>query len=79
VSLEHSPTRQGKAGVSDPSYTVGEFCAAERISRSMAYKLWTEGKGPRFYWAGAVRRITHQARLDWHREREAQAATETAA
>jgi hypothetical protein len=41
VSLEHSPARNRKAAniaVHDPSYTVDEFCAAERMSRSMLYK-----------------------------------------
>jgi hypothetical protein len=56
------------------SYTVDEFAAAERMSRSMVYKMWSQGKGPRFYYAGNVRRITHQARLDWQREREAEVA-----
>jgi hypothetical protein len=35
VSLEHSPARNRKAAniaVNDPSYTVDEFCAAERMS-----------------------------------------------
>jgi hypothetical protein len=53
------------------SYTVDEFCAAERISRSMLYKLWKEGQGPRFYYVGNVRRITHEARLEWQRQMEA--------
>ena len=53
------------------SYTVDEFAASERMSRSMVYKLWKQGKGPRFYMVGTVRRISHQARIDWQREREA--------
>ena len=57
----------------DYSYTVGEFAEAERLSDSMVYKLWAQGKGPRFYYAGSVRRITPQARIDWHREREEEA------
>jgi excisionase family DNA binding protein len=47
------------------SYTVEEFCEVERISRSMVYKLWSQGKGPRFYMVGSVRRISHQARIEW--------------
>jgi hypothetical protein len=62
----------------NPSYTVEEFCEAERMSRSMVYKLWSQGKGPRFYYVGNVRRITHQARIEWQREREAAAAGEAA-
>ena len=77
MSIEHSPSRGGTAlGVSDPSYTVDQFCAAEQMSRSMLYKAWSEGWGPAFYWVGVTRRITHRARLEWQREREADAAAE---
>jgi hypothetical protein len=58
MALEHSPVRDRKpanAAVNDPSYTVDEFCAAERMSRSMVYKAWAEGWGPDFYWVGACR------------------------
>jgi hypothetical protein len=77
MSLEHSPGRDRKianAAITDPSYTLEEFCAAERMSRSMLYKAWTEGWGPDFYWVGATRRITHRARLEWKRQREVEAA-----
>ena len=63
----------------DPSYTVDEFCTAERVCRSKLYDLWKQGKGPRFYWNGRERRITHQARLDWQRQREAEALAMEAA
>jgi hypothetical protein len=77
VSYEHSPARDRKnAAVNDPSYTVDEFCAAERMSRSMLYKACTEGWGPDFYWVGVTRRITHRARHEWQRQREAEAAAE---
>jgi hypothetical protein len=58
MSLEHSPARAGKdarASV-DPSFTVDEFCRAERMSRSALYKQWQQGKGPRFYLVGNSRR-----------------------
>ena len=45
----------------EASYTIDEFCAAERISRGFLYKLWSKGKGPRFYYVGTVRRISHEA------------------
>jgi hypothetical protein len=79
MSLEHSPARGGTGlGVSNPSYTVAEFCEAERMSRSMLYKAWLEGWGPNFYWVGVTRRITHRARQEWQRQREAAAAVEEA-
>ena len=56
----------------DPSYTVDEFCAAERLSRVRLYQLWKEGKGPRFYRNGRCRRITHRARFDWQAQMEAE-------
>jgi hypothetical protein len=76
-----SPARQqhpsGSAsplGVSDPSLTPKEFCAAEKISRSMLYKLWGQGKGPRWFYVGTTRRISHEARQEWRRAGEAAAA-----
>ena len=57
-----------------PSLTINEFCQAEKISRSMLYRAWSEGWGPKFYRVGVTRRITHRARQEWQREREAAAA-----
>jgi len=77
VPLEHSPARAQKtatAAFADPSYTIDEFCEVERMSRSMLYRAWQEGWGPRFYLNGTNRRITHRARLDWQAQREAAAA-----
>ena len=56
----------------EPSYSVDEFCIAERISRVSLYAFWKQGKGPRYYMNGRCRRITHQARLTWQRQREAE-------
>ena len=42
----------------EPSYTVSEFCVAERVSRVALYEFWKQGKGPRFYMNGRCRRIT---------------------
>jgi hypothetical protein len=77
MSLEHSPARQRpSASVNrlDASLTINEFCKAERISRSMLYRAWSEGWGPKFYRVGVTRRITYRARLEWQLEREAAAA-----
>jgi hypothetical protein len=60
--------------IPDASLTTKEFCRAEKISRSMLYRAWKEGWGPRFYRVGVTRRITQRARLEWQREREATAA-----
>jgi len=55
----------------EPSYTVDEFCKAERISRVALYSMWRDGRGPSFYMNGRCRRITHAARIEWQREMEA--------
>jgi hypothetical protein len=80
MSLEHIAARgrRESAPIFEPTYTIDEFCAAERISRSMLYKAWQEGWGLRFYLNGICRRITHAARLEWQQQREA-AAHEAAA
>jgi hypothetical protein len=56
--------------VPDPSLTVDEFCAAEKVSRSQLYKDWNRGTGPRFYYNGTRRIISAEARREWRRERE---------
>ena len=63
----------------EASYTIDEFCEAERISRAFLYKLWARGQGPRFYYVGTVRRISHEARLEWHQQFEAAAKSGEAA
>ena len=62
----------------EPSYTVDEFCAAERISRVTLYAMWKQGHGPRFYFNGRCRRITHAARIEWQREMEARVKVQEA-
>jgi hypothetical protein len=64
----------GSFSAPDASLTIDEFCQAEKISRSMLYRAWSEGWGPRFYRVGVTRRITYRARQAWQREREAAAA-----
>jgi predicted DNA-binding transcriptional regulator AlpA len=59
----------------EPSYTIDSFCEAERISRSMFYKLGKQGKTPRTFRVGAAVHISPEARREWRREREAEAAT----
>ena len=52
------------------STTINEFCALERTSRTQLYKLWAEGRGPRYYKNGNRRRITDEARVEWRRAME---------
>jgi hypothetical protein len=77
VSWEHSPARAQKtatAAFADQTLTIDQFCAAENISRSMLYRAWQEGWGPRYYLNGISRRITASARREWQAQREAAAA-----
>ena len=53
------------------AYTVSEFCAAHRISRSKLYQLWAMGAGPRFIHIGSKKIITVEAAADWRRRGEA--------
>jgi len=67
-----------EARIADGSFTIDEFCNAERMSRGMLYRAWREGWGPEFYLVGTHRRITQRARLEWQRQREAAANGEIA-
>lgn len=76
MSSKDSPAGAAASfGVPDASLTIDEFCQAEKISRSMLYRAWSEGWGPKFYRVGVTRRITYRARLEWQREREDHAAS----
>ena len=55
------------------SLTINEFCAAEKISRSQLYEDWQNGIGPDYFLVGSHRRISHDARERWRRQREAEA------
>jgi hypothetical protein len=65
-----------EAVLTDETLKIPEFCAAEKISRGMLYKLWKAGKGPRFHRVGGSVRISHEARTEWRRQLEAEAASD---
>jgi hypothetical protein len=56
------------------SMTVGEWCQHRRISKPMAYKLWAQGKGPKFYCIGSRRYVSAEADAAWLAQREAESA-----
>jgi len=58
----------------EPSLTIDEFCAVERISRSFYYKLRKDAKGPREMVVGVCKRISPEAHAEWRRAREGVAA-----
>ena len=53
-----------------PVFTVMEFCAVHRISRSRLYLEWKAGTGPRFFHVGTKVLITREAAAEWRAERE---------
>jgi hypothetical protein len=63
------------------SFTIREWCAHRKVSRSKFYELDDEGKAPRTHSVGAKRLISPKADRDWlrDREREAEAAARAAA
>jgi hypothetical protein len=61
------------------AYSVGEYCAAERICRSKLYQEWAEGGGPRYYHRGSKRLISREAADAYRRQLEAKAMTASVA
>jgi predicted DNA-binding transcriptional regulator AlpA len=58
----------------EESFTIDEFCANEKISRSFFYKLEEQGEAPKTYPLGRTRRIGPAAYKAWRTAREAIAA-----
>ncbi|SDK28479.1 MULTISPECIES: helix-turn-helix transcriptional regulator [Bradyrhizobium] len=58
----------------DESFTIKEFCAAEKISRAFFYKLDKQGKAPQTYPLGSNRRISRDAHVAWRTARQNEAA-----
>jgi hypothetical protein len=52
------------------AYSVDEFCVSHSISRAFLYKLWNEGKGPRYMQVGTRRIISDEAGAAWRRDCE---------
>jgi hypothetical protein len=64
MSLEHSPAK-GRC-----AFRIAEFCEAHSISRSMLYKEWAAGRGPRFKEVGTIRLISAEAANEWRNQSE---------
>jgi len=56
------------------AYTVAEFCAAHRMSRSRLYAEWKQGTGPKIIKIGTKVLISREAAAEWRRERECAAS-----
>jgi hypothetical protein len=62
----------------ESSLTIAEFCAAEKISRGLYYKLKKQGRGPREMELGpGAKRISFEAHQEWRRAREAEDRRQT--
>jgi predicted DNA-binding transcriptional regulator AlpA len=60
--------------VDDPTLTIPAFCEAESISRTQFYRMRKAGKGPRLHYIGTHPRVSAEARREWRRQLEAEAA-----
>lgn len=56
-----------------PSFTIPEWCAHRKVSRSMFYKLKSQGKAPKTHGVGVKQLISPHADAEWLRQREAEA------
>jgi hypothetical protein len=59
-----------------PSFTISEWCAHRKVSRSMFYKLGP--RAPKTHNVGTSRRISAEADAEWLRQREEEAARDNA-
>lgn len=57
------------------AYTIAEFCAEHRVSRTHLYMMVKTGKGPRLMKLGRRVLISVEAAADWRRTMESETAT----
>ena len=50
--------------------TIKEYCQREKISRTLLYREWAQGRGPRSYHRGTHRLITVQAADEYRQKLE---------
>ncbi len=63
----------------EPVYTIPEYCAAEKVSRSKLYDEWKRGDGVEFFRRGNKILISHEARLRYRQKLEQRAREERSA
>jgi predicted DNA-binding transcriptional regulator AlpA len=71
--MKAAPVTNG-AAMTRPSYSISEWCELRKVSRSMFYKLDSQGKAPRTYNIGTKRAVSPEADDEWVRAREAESA-----
>jgi hypothetical protein len=52
----------------DETLTVDEFIRLEKISKSTLFKLWREGRGPKFHKLGKRTYISAESRAEWRKQ-----------
>jgi hypothetical protein len=62
--------------MSEPSYTINEWCKLRKISRSMFYALDEQGRAPHTHRVGVKRLISPSADQKWLAAREAESMAE---
>jgi hypothetical protein len=60
-------------------YTISEYCAAEKVSRSRVYAEWARGEGVDRFHRGTKILITHEARVRYREKLEREATAEALA
>jgi hypothetical protein len=54
-------------------FTIPEYCAKEKVSRSKVYSEWQSGGGVEFFKRGQRKLITNEARLKYRAQLEREA------
>ena len=58
----------------DSIFTIPEYCAKEKVSRSKVYGGWKNGGGVEFFKRGQRKLITNEARLKYRAQLEREAS-----
>ena len=53
-------------------FSVPSFCAEHGISKSLLYKLWQEGSGPKVTRIRGRTLISSESAAEWRRQKEAE-------
>jgi len=71
----NSTAEPNKAAAADKdTYTVSQFCSRHNISRTLFYKLLSEGRGPVLMHASRRPLISRESAADWRRRMEEEAS-----
>lgn len=65
IGYGYTPGQSGRS-----AYTIAEFCAEHRVSRTHLYELTKAGRGPRLMKLGRRVLISVEAAADWRRQIE---------